>query len=261
MSNVSELAIQYLQRYNCNISEEYIAVLREACETKPPPHGKAWYGNLYRQNARNPEWFANSLILNAYEEGNGARQVWEFSRSVPNQDFARLIRTHSIDESRHSKMFVTLFNMLFPQELEEEVQTQLKSFSPGYSQHEHPSTVPVPASLMVDEQRMMDELIQINLLEIRALILQLLLRPLLQAYAKSEDRAKVTRMSDQFIFDETKHVEYSAYCIGEYMKWGDRQWLRETTIYRQGTVNQMFLEDLDSQDSLGTTILRTQHTN
>nr|AVH79557.1 hypothetical protein [Stigonema sp. PCC 9446] len=68
-------------------------------------------------------------------------------------------------------------------------------------------------------------------------------------------------MSDQFIFDETKHIEYSAYCIGEYIKWGDCDWLRQTMIDRQATVNQMFLEDLDHQDSIGTTILRTQYAN
>ena len=73
-------------------------------------------------------------------------------------------------------------------------------------------------------------------------------------------------MSDQFIFDETKYIEYSAYCIGEYIKWGDYDWLRQTMIHRQplrgsqkskvksqATVNQMFLEDIDYQDSIGTT--------
>ncbi|MBR8833150.1 MAG: hypothetical protein DSM106950_03655 [Stigonema ocellatum SAG 48.90 = DSM 106950] len=258
MKNVSELAIHYLNHYNCHINEGYTKLLFEACEINPPPHGKAWYGNLYRQHARKSEWFANSLIANAYEEGNGARQVWQFSRCVENQDFARLIRSHSIDESRHSKMFTTLFSMLFPMKLEEEVQAQLKAFSPMYSKENHPPTVPVSADDVMDELLVMDELIQINLLEIRALILQLLLRPVLQAYAKPEDREKVSRMSDQFIFDETKHIEYSAYCIGEYIKWGDCDWLRQTMIDRQATVNQMFLEDIDHQDSIGTTILRTQ---
>jgi hypothetical protein len=261
MNNISELAISYLRHYNCHINEGYIALLKEACEINPPPHGKAWYGNMYRQYARKSEWFANSLIVNAYEEGMGSRQVWQFSQQVENQQFAKLIRSHSIDESRHSKMFITLFNMLFPMKLEEDLQTQLKAFSPNYNKENHLSTVPVFPNDAMDELLVMDELIQINLLEIRALILQLLLRPVLQAYARPEDKVKVTRMSDQFIFDETKHIEYSAYCIGEYMKWGDRAWLRETMIHRQATVNQMFLEDIDYQDCLGTTILRTQNAN
>lgn len=257
MNNISDLVIHYLQRYNCYVSEKYIAVLREATEINSPPHGQAWYGNMYRQYARKPEWFANSLIVNAFEEGNGSRLVWQFSMGVANQDFAKRIRNHSIDESRHSKMFATLVNMLFPMSLDDEVKTQLKSFSGEYSQENHPPTTSVSTDEIMDERLVMDQLIQINLLEIRALILQLLLRPVLQAYAKPEDVAKVTRMSDQFIFDETKHIEYSAYCMAEYMKWGDFDWLRENTIHRQGTVNEMFPVGVDNDDSIGTTILRT----
>ena len=256
MNNISDLVVHYLQRYNCHVSEEYIAVLREASEIHPPPHAQAWYGNMYRQYARKPEWFANSLILNAFEEGNGSKQVWQFWQRVANQDFAKRIHDHSIDESRHSKMFATLVNILFPMSLDEELRTQLKSICPEYSQENYPLTTPVSAKEVMDESLVMDELIQINLLEIRALILQLLLRPVLQTYAKPEDVAKVTRMSDQFIFDETKHIEYSAYCMGEYMKWGDCDWLREKTIHRQLSVNEMFPVSVDNDDSIGTTILK-----
>lgn len=59
------------------------------------------------------------LIVNAFEEGNGSKQVWQFWQCVSNQDFAKRIRDHSIDESRHSKMFATLVNILFPMSLDE----------------------------------------------------------------------------------------------------------------------------------------------
>ncbi|HAX76003.1 MAG TPA: hypothetical protein DCY88_09240 [Cyanobacteria bacterium UBA11372] len=258
MNNVSELAIDYLGRYNCPISEDYKTVLREACEINPPPHGKAWYGNLYRKCACNPEWFANSLILNAAEEGNGARHVWDFARQVENQEFSQLVRSHSIDESRHSKMFVALINRLFPTQMEADYREQLQALSPEYYHHKHPPIEPVSDNEMMDEELVMDEIIQINLLEIRALILQLLLRPVLQAYATPADLPIVTRMSDMFIYDETKHVEYSAYCIGKYMEGSNREWVRDRMIYRQQTVNEMFLEDIELENSVGTTILKTQ---
>ncbi len=257
MNNVSELAINYLQRYGCQISEDYKTFLREACEIQPPPHGMAWYGNFYRQRARKAEWFAHSLIANAVEEGNGSRKVWQFSRHIQDSECAELVRSHSIDESRHSNMFVALLNILFPTQLSENFRAQLQNLSPNYYHHKHPTTEPISSDCILDTKMVMDEIIKINLLEIRALILQLLLRPVLQAYSTPQDLAKVTTMSDLFIYDETKHVEYSAYCIGKYIQQGNQEWVREMMICRQQTVNEMFLTDVELENSLGTTVLST----
>jgi hypothetical protein len=257
MNNVSELTLKYLERYNCPVFDNYKAVLTEACDIYPPPHGKAWYGNLYRQLARNPEWFANSLITNATEEGNGSREVWQFSQQIENQEFAELVRNHSIDESRHSKMFVALLNIIFPTQIEADLRKQLNELSPDYYEHKHPSIETPSADNIIAEEMMMDEIIQINILEIRALILQLLLRPVLQAYAKPEDLAKVTTMSDLLIYDETKHIEYSAYCISKYMEQGHESWVQEMMINRQNTINEMFLEGVELEKNMGATILKT----
>ncbi|HLP89055.1 MAG TPA: hypothetical protein VK184_10755 [Nostocaceae cyanobacterium] len=257
MHNVSELTFHYLQKYNCQIFDDYQTILEEACTVHQPPHGMAWYGQLYRQYARKADWFANSLINNAAEEGNGSREVWQFSQHIYNQEIAQLVRNHSIDESKHSKMFISLLNILFPTEIETEFRTQLQLLSPEYYHHQHPPiSIPSPDNCL-EEKRIMDEIIQINLLEIRALILQLLLRPILQAYAQPEDLTKVTQMSDVFIYDETKHIEYSSYCIGKYIQQGNTNWVKQTMIERQKTINEMFLQDIELE-SLGTTLLTTK---
>lgn len=257
MNNISELVIKYLQRYNCQISEDYKTFLRDACEIEPPPHGMAWYGNYYRRVVRNPEWFAKSLIANAAEEGNGSRKVWQFSRYIDNPEYAELVRNHSIDESRHSSMFVALLNILFPTQLEADFRAQLQALSPNYYHHKHPTTEPLSGDRILDQKVFIDEIIKINLLEIRALILQLLMRPVLQAYATPSYLAKVTTMSDLFIYDETKHVEYSAYCIGKYIQEGNQEWVRDMMIHRQKTVNEMFITDVELENSVGTTVLST----
>jgi ribonucleotide reductase beta subunit family protein with ferritin-like domain len=254
MNNISELALNYLQRYNCQFSEDYQNILREACETYPPPHGMAWYGNLYRQCARQVDWFSHSLITNAAEEGEGARGVWKFSHRIENSEIAELVRNHAIDESRHSKMFVSLLNILFPTKIEAEFRNKLQAFSPEYYPHKHPLIEQPTSDNLANEKQVMDEIIQINILEIRALVLQLLLRPVLQAYAQPEDLAKVTQMSDVLIFDETKHIEYSSYCIGKYIQQGHKEWVRERMLEQQYTINEMFLEDVE-WESLGKTVL------
>lgn len=258
MNFVSDLTFNYLQRYSCQLFDNYKAVLEEACEIHPPPHGMAWYGNLYRQSARNAEWFAHSLITNAAEEGNGSRQVWQLSRRMENREFAELACNHSIDESRHSKMFVALLNILFPTQIEADFRRELNGLSPDYYHHKHPSKEPVSDDQMMSLEHVMDQIVQINLLEIRALILQLLLRPVVQAYATPQDLPKVTVMCDLLIYDETKHIEYSAYCINKYMEQGNESWVRQMIIDRQKTVNDMFLEGVELENSFGTTILTTQ---
>ncbi len=243
MNYVSELTIEHLRQHNCQVPQLYADLLQTATDLHPPPHGKSWYGKAYRQAARNASWFADSLILNAYEEGNGSRQVWEFAGQVERPEFAELIRNHAIDESRHSKMFATLLELLFPTQLEAETREQVKGFCPGY----HPGDLKYAVTEIdrVNDVVTIDRLIQINLLEIRALILQLLLRPVLLAYAQPQDLEQVRRMCDRFIYDETQHIAYSADCISNYATWGDRDWLRDRFIYRQSTVNLIFSEEID----------------
>jgi hypothetical protein len=244
MNFITSLTIEHLERYHCPVAPIYVDLLQTATETNPPPYGKAWYGKAYRQSARQAEWFAESLILNAYEEGTGAGYVWQFAAQSPHPQFVELIRNHAIDESRHSKMFATLLDTLFPTQIENTMRERVKSFAPGYK----PGDEVKPQARQLNELEAIDRLIQTNLLEIRALVLQLLLRPVLQAYAQPQDLERVRAMSDRFIYDETQHVAYTAHCISEYWQWGDREWLRETIIAHQAHVNCLFMgeEEVDT---------------
>ena len=56
---------------------QYIVGLRAACEESPPPFGKRWYGDLYREASSSPEWLAQSLVGNAAKEGEGAQKLWD----------------------------------------------------------------------------------------------------------------------------------------------------------------------------------------
>jgi hypothetical protein len=89
----------------------------------------------------------------------------------------------------------------------------------------------------------MEELIQGNFTEIRALILQLLLRPVMQAYAPPEHREKLLRVSDRLIHDETKHIEYSARFIEKYAQ-EHREWVRATMLDMMKLVNDVSLAEV-----------------
>ncbi|NEO44888.1 MAG: hypothetical protein F6K55_12440 [Moorea sp. SIO4A3] len=68
MSSISELAIAYIKGYKNQTFENYTNLLTEACHIQYPPHAMPWRGNLYRQFARNREWFGDS----SYTEPNGS---------------------------------------------------------------------------------------------------------------------------------------------------------------------------------------------
>jgi hypothetical protein len=243
MSNTSELTLHYLKTYGTPAPPTYTEFLREACEAHPPPHGMAWYGNLYRQLARKTEWFANSLIINADKEGYGARQLWKFSVRMENETLAEAVRRHSMDESRHASMFIGVLDLIFPSVIDAPFRERLKELSPGYTQRTHPPTTPASPAEVMPSHRVMEELIQGNFTEMRALILQLLLRPVMQAYAPPEHRERLLRVSERLIHDETKHIEYSARFIEQYAQ-EHREWVRATMLDMMKWVNDLSLAEV-----------------
>jgi hypothetical protein len=59
-----------------------------------------------------------------------------------------------------------------------------------------------------------DELIQMNIAEIRTRIYHLLQRPvLLHSYCKANQRSRVQQMLDWLLLDETRHIAYTARLI------------------------------------------------
>jgi len=247
MNKVSELTIAELR----NIGAEfpvYNQCLREAFDAAPPPHAKAWYGNLYRSLSKKPEWFARSLMINSHQEGFGSRRIWEFSRRIEDTTVAELVRGHSMDESRHSKMFAGLLDTIFPGSIQSDsLREEVRAFSPGYTKKNHPPTDYDPALGMTPEA-VMRELISVNIVEIRALVLQLLLRPMMHAYCKVEDRERILRASETLISDEVKHIRYSAYCIERHAELGHGEYVRATMLDCQRACNEEFLAEVATEN-------------
>jgi hypothetical protein len=247
MNAAYEITLGALRRGGNPPFEGWEDLLREAFEASPPPHGMAWYGRMYRALARAPEWFANSLVLNAEKEGYGSRQVWKFGTRIADAEVAGMVYQHAMDESRHSRMFSGLLDALFPGTIGARLRAELEAMSPGYSKKSHPPMDRPPPELALAQTVVIDELIQVNYVEIRALVLQLLLRPVLVAYAPPEEQARFVRASDALIRDETRHIAYSAHCIEQEIRRGGKSWVREIMLARQVELNRVFMEEVASE--------------
>lgn len=188
----------------------YRRALLEACEKHPPAFGRRAYADLYRRSARDPEWVALSLATNAQGEGAGAEHLWDLAACTPDAHVAGQIRQHAIDEARHSRGYVTLLGLIFPKSVDAELLARLKNLSPGYTRT---SRLRAKKGSAYARPATVDELIQMNIAEMRTRIQHLFQRPVLLAYCRPDRRARVRRILDSLLHDETRHIAYTARLI------------------------------------------------
>lgn len=225
----------------------YFKYLEEACSDMPPPYGERWYGVLYRELARDPVWMANSLLVNAEKEGLGSRQIWKFASVMPVDEYANLIRQHSIDESRHSRMFVRLLDYTFETALTNELRAEFLRMSPGYTWSKNPGNRNHSNTGLLSKFEAIDELVQVNLVEIRSLVLQLLLRPVVLEYAPPSFRDKIDRMLMELALDEVNHIAYSAGCLELEAQNGNAEFVHCTIRNRQTLLNTITCEEVSKE--------------
>jgi hypothetical protein len=210
MNVVARMTLRALEAHGVPPLPTYRLALISACDASPPPFGRKAYGDLYRQSAVDPDWVALSLATAAQSEGEGARHLWDMAACTKDTDIASRMQGHAIDEARHSRGYVALLELIFPEALDEQLRTQLRRLSPGYtktspltpakgSPYAYPATV--------------DELIQMNIAEIRTRIYHLLQRPALLRHCRPDRRARLSQILDALLFDETRHIAYTARLI------------------------------------------------
>src|SRR5205814_2971273 len=117
-------------------------------------------------------------------EGYGATQIWKFANRVQNDSYASSVRQHALDESRHATIFIAMLNLVFPLiTMDDATEHAIDRLQPKFSQNNHPPIEKPPESEQYSGERLLNELVQVHITEIRALVLQFLLRPTILAYS------------------------------------------------------------------------------
>jgi hypothetical protein len=238
---VAGLTVNALRRLDGEARPHYRRALTTACRKSPPVFGTRRYGDVYRATAVNPYWMATSLMMNAQREGEGAGQLWDLAVSTVDESIAAQIRQHAIDESRHSRAYIALLDLAFPGAVDEKFHAELTTLSPGY--HRHSPRDPHPGSPFAHPITV-DDLIQMNIAEIRTLIHQRLQRPLLLAHCAPERRGRLTRILDVLLADETRHIAYTATLIEAFARTGGARETKQLMQERLSDFNAITLEDL-----------------
>jgi hypothetical protein len=241
MNIVARLTVEALGRLGGASRPHYLQALTTACRKSAPVFGTRRYGDIYRTVAINPYWMATSLMMNAQREGEGAGQLWDLAVSTPHEGIAVQVRQHAIDESRHSRAYIALLDLAFPGAVNEEFHAELTTLSPGYNRQSPRD--PRPESPFAHPITV-DDLIQMNIAEIRTLMHQRLQRPVLLAHCAPERRERLTRILDVLAADETRHIAYTANLIENFARTGGAQEMTRLMHERLRDFNAITLEDL-----------------
>lgn len=222
----------------------YLDAFAAACEAEPPPYGEKEYGDIFRESALDPHWMAQTLARAAEGEGDGARRLWSLAACTPDKSVADQVKQHAIDESRHSRWYVAMLDIVFPNAVAESDRHILESFSPGYSNDMLPEAIdgsPFAHAITLDE------LIQMNIAEIRTCVVHRLQTPVLLNYCEPERRTRLQPLLSSLLHDEKKHVGYTARLIDSYARNGHHDEVRELSIARMRDFNQITLQDTEQR--------------
>lgn len=247
MSFLAQFVGENLVQHGEDYVDDYAQILAH-CFERPPPYAQANFGVRYRELASDAEWFANSLIANSALEGYGSAQIWKFSNRLTRPRHRAAVRQHSLDESRHSTMFVRMLGLTFPgAQMPDEDRRRIEQRQPRYTRSKHPAIEQPAPGTGLDYDGALTELVKVHITEIRALILQYLLRPVLLAYAPAENRRTLASASDVLIRDEARHIGYSATFFVEAMNAGGRDFMFDTFEREARTFDALTLEELERE--------------
>ena len=191
-----------LKRYSDALARSFAKV--------QPVFSTARYGNIHRAASINPVWSAASLITSAEREADGSGRLWSLSACTPDEETATLVKQHAIDESVHSRWYVRVLDLTFAGAVDETLRAHLNQVSPRFTREMQPEVL--DGSLFAHEVTV-DDLIQMNIAEIRTAVNQRLQSPMLLAHCPEQNRPRVRSFLDRLFRDEIRHVQYSAALI------------------------------------------------
>lgn len=179
-------------------------LIRDAFEAQWPPFVQAWYGDRFRTCALEADWLARSFIVNADKEATGALSLWKIASECHDYGFAAKVAEHARDEARHARMYLGMLELTFPGALPPDQAADLHHATPVLPDGTPGKTQTRPLKDVVDD------LVQINIGEIRTRLHQMLLRPVALAAAPADNRDRLAAILDRIYDDEGRHIIYTA---------------------------------------------------
>lgn len=244
MNDLSSMVAEALHKQAPEMCfDAYLDVLAEAFDTDPPPYGAEEYGDIYRAAAVDGQWMAMSLITNAEREGDGATRLWSLAACTGIPEVAMQLKQHAVDEARHSRAYLTILDLSFPGSTNAEFRRALNDLSPGYTMAMEPLALLGSA---YSHALTLDDLVQMNIAEIRTTIHHMLQRPMLELHCDRKSWPHLQRILDSLLHDETAHVRYTAALIEGHFRTLPRDEIAALMQARVGDFNAITRQELQN---------------
>jgi hypothetical protein len=244
MDDIASSTLAALREQGIGRLPYYDEYLMDACQASPPLFGEERYGEIFREAAQDPQWLAISLITNAEREGDGATRLWNLAACTSDAAVSDQIRQHAIDESGHARAYVAMLDIAFPSAVDRPLYAELLTLSPGYNHQTELRSSPGSAFAHAVT---LDDLIQMNIAEIRTRIHHLLQRPMLLKFCPDANKAKLIRILDSLLYDETRHIAYTACLIDDLAAEGDAAAVKALMLERLRDFDQVTSQELESR--------------
>lgn len=222
----------------------YEAALHAALAGSPPAYAEMRFVDEFRYQAKDPSWFASLLVSDCDLEGYSGGQLARYAKEIADRRLASGLAAHAADEARHSRIFASLLFGIFPQLAPDlSLRAKLAALAPRLKAASYVSAI----SFDEPDEALLSSMVLINLHEVKALVLEQLLKPVALAHAPDANRQKIHRQFQVLIDDELQHIRYSAEYIehAATLGWGDT--IADMMVDYQQLMNQVTLEEVETR--------------
>jgi hypothetical protein len=185
----------------------YSDCLRAAFRITEPVFVRERYGEFFWRCATTvPGWLAIVVIANASAESEGSAKLVKLWQGIQtNEDVAEEVLVHAEDEAGHSRLFVELAGAAFPSMLPRTTVRAAKRSMTTVSRRRLEKSCESH-----DEHFVIDNLVQMNIGEIRTRAHMHLLGPAVFAASPDSKRDWVRGTIERLGRDELRHIGYTA---------------------------------------------------
>jgi hypothetical protein len=195
----------------------YTDILRRSFKAVDPVFVRLKYTDFFWHCSTTvPGWLPRVVLASAEAESDGSVRLltlWKAIDSYPEAE--HWVLTHAFDEARHSKLFLHLVGLAFPQAVSREdlaaVRRRLNSITKSDI---------VKSDNRASEELFIDHLLKINMGEIRTRIHMHLLAPVIFNLTPAENQPEMARILECLDRDEVRHIAYTVQILEEWARNG-----------------------------------------
>ena len=217
--------------------------VRSTFESVDPVFIRERYAQFFFHCASSvPGWVSRVVMANADAESHGSKKLfWLWRGSSSNEQISKDVLVHAKDESRHSRLFVSLIENAFPSSFPADTlhlkRTELFRITPESVRQQR---------FALPDEDLMDHFVQMNMGEIRTRIHMLLLAPVIHAFTPANAKNRVRPVLEGLVTDEIRHINYTAHFIESWCQNGDERRIRELYSRRLSDFHRLTIEQTEA---------------